>query len=84
MKKLLSIVAIVVFFAAIAMPVSAITDDKPTKKAKTENQAEAKKEATKDCAAACGEKKAAACGEKKAACDGEVAPAPACAGKEKK
>ena len=80
MKKLLSIVAIVVFFVAIAMPVSAMTDEKPTKKAKTEKQAKA----SKDCAAACGEKKAAACGEKKAACDGEKTPAPACGEKGKK
>lgn len=76
MKKVLSIVAIVVFFAAIAMPVSAMTDDKPAKKAKTE--------AKKDCATPCGEKKAApACGEKKApACDEKKAPA--CGEKEKK
>ncbi len=75
MKKVLSVIAVVVFLGALSAPVYSsnnlkpgviqVNDEKPKKKTtKKEATKKSKKEATKGCASACGEKKTKACGDK--------------------
>ncbi len=73
MKKVLSVIAVVVFLGALSAPVYSSNDLKPVviqvndekpKKKKEASKKEAKKAKTSKCASACGEKKAKACGDK--------------------
>lgn len=82
MKKLLSVVAIIVFFASITVPVSSSNELIPVS-IQVKDEKPKKKEGSKDSSTACDEKKAAACDEKKAVpcCEKKSV---ACADKDKK
>lgn len=72
MKKVLSVIAVVVFLGALSAPVYSSNDLKPVviqvndekPKKKEASKKEAKKAKTSKCASACGEKKTKACGDK--------------------